>query len=562
MKLQETLTTKNIQDKFRVSFMRILSVVVLTLLFMMMALGAVSRRMQNFYEVHYQNMVIQMQARKDLQAVSKYIIWTLMAETEEDIEEQVNNAKQYIENIEEEIAFLNQNFTNIELLNKLNQAMEKMEPVRDQVLELALPDEWEVAFEMYQNQYVAREEEVQEALIQIGAYAEMKAEGNYQISELLNNIFQGVAVLAGIGTVVLAIKISKILSKAFINPLQELNGVAKKMQAGDLNFSISYQAEDEMGELANSFRETSEFLSNIVQDINEITKELSEGDFTAKSKCPDNYRGEFAPILVSIDDMKEKVSGILTGIRESSAVVAYSTEQIAEGAGSLSQGASEQTNATEHLQAIVAEVNEYVAKSAEYAKNANDLAHEMRGNMQEGNSSMREMVKAMDVIYEHSEQINQIISSIDQIAKQTNLLALNASIEAARAGETGRGFAVVAAEVEQLAAQCAQAAKHSFGLVEESLQAVEQGKTLLYKTANQIEGSVEQTNVLADQISKITDSSVKQSKELEKILQSVEQIAGVVAENTALAEENSASCEEMASTADELNSMINQFKLN
>ena len=60
MKLQETLTTKNIQDKFRVSFMRILSVVVLTLLFMMMALGAVSRRMQNFYEVHYQNMVIQM----------------------------------------------------------------------------------------------------------------------------------------------------------------------------------------------------------------------------------------------------------------------------------------------------------------------------------------------------------------------------------------------------------------------------------------------------------------------------------------------------------------------
>ena len=562
MKLQETLTTKNIQDKFRVSFMRILSVVVLTLLFMMMALGAVSRRMQNFYEVHYQNMVIQMQARKDLQAVSKYIIWTLMAETEEDIEEQVNNAKQYIENIEEEIAFLNQNFTNIELLNKLNQAMEKMEPVRDQVLELALADEWEVAFEMYQNQYVAREEEVQEALIQIGAYAEMKAEGNYQISELLNNIFQGVAVLAGIGTVVLAIKISKILSKAFINPLQELNGVAKKMQAGDLNFSISYQAEDEMGELANSFRETSEFLSNIVQDIHEITKELSEGDFTAKSKCPDNYRGEFAPILVSIDDMKEKVSGILTGIRESSAVVAYSTEQIAEGAGSLSQGASEQTNATEHLQAIVAEVNEYVAKSAEYAKNANDLAHEMRGNMQEGNSSMREMVKAMDVIYEHSEQINQIISSIDQIAKQTNLLALNASIEATRAGETGRGFAVVAAEVEQLAAQCAQAAKHSFGLVEESLQAVEQGKTLLYKTANQIEGSVEQTNVLADQISKITDSSVKQSKELEKILQSVEQIAGVVAENTALAEENSASCEEMASTAEELNSMINQFKLN
>ncbi len=69
----------------------------------------------------------------------------------------------------------------------------------------------------------------------------------------------------------------------------------------------------------------------------------------------------------------------------------------------------------------------------------------------------------------------------------TNILALNAAVETAGAGEVGIGFAVVADEVRSLAQRCAQAARDTSTLIEESLIKRGDGKSTVDHMASAIQ---------------------------------------------------------------------------
>ena len=56
-------------------------------------------------------------------------------------------------------------------------------------------------------------------------------------------------------------------------------------------------------------------------------------------------------------------------------------------------------------------------------------------------------------------------------------------MEAARAGEQGRGFAVVASEVRSLAGRSAEAAKQIKTLINDSVERVEHGTSLVDQPA-------------------------------------------------------------------------------
>lgn len=56
-------------------------------------------------------------------------------------------------------------------------------------------------------------------------------------------------------------------------------------------------SQDEMGELANSFRQLIGDEHTMIHDITHIIKSFNQGDFNVGTSCRDVYKGSFQPIL-------------------------------------------------------------------------------------------------------------------------------------------------------------------------------------------------------------------------------------------------------------------------
>lgn len=351
------------------------------------------------------------------------------------------------------------------------------------------------------------------------------------------------------------------IAKGIAGPLNRCIERFELMVKGDLTTPvIEANTGDEVEQLTKAMEQLRESMKNIISDLDRGIEEMKEGNFDIAPEV--EYPGDFKGIENALASFIIKISQALSNINIASDDVAEGAHQISQGAQAISEGAAEQAGAVEELQATITDVTKEVDKNAEQAEDANGMAKNVGTDIMESNEQMQNMLEAMEEITENSKQISNIINTINDIAEQTNLLALNASIEAARAGEAGRGFAVVADEVGSLAAQSAEAAKNSTGLIANAIRAVENGKSIADVTAEKLKTSAEQTKELVDGIEQIAQASVYQAEALSQITCAVDQIASVVEENTAMAEESSAGSQEMSSQAQLLRDLVAQFKLN
>ena len=198
-------------------------------------------------------------------------------------------------------------------------------------------------------------------------------------------------------------------------------------------------------------------------------------------------------------------------------------------------------------------------KNAENSESSAKLMGDMAGQVADGNRKLNDMVASMSEINASSEKISKIIKTIDEIAFQTNILALNAAVEAARAGEAGMGFAVVADEVRNLAQRCAQAARDTAGLIEESVGKSHEGSRKLDEVAKAIAAitkDAEQVKVLVDEVHV---GSQEQARGLEQISKAVLQMEQLTQKTAANAEQSAAAGEQLNGQADTLREMVGQL---
>lgn len=279
-------------------------------------------------------------------------------------------------------------------------------------------------------------------------------------------------------------------------------------------------------------------------------------------------RNEITAIFASLKTMQQALRGTVSDVRKGSQEMHIGIAEIVAGNNDLSsrteqQAASlAQTAASmEQLTATVGQNADNARQASELAKKASELAKNAATTAQAGGVQVSTMTHTMQEIATSSQKIGDIISVIDGIAFQTNILALNAAVEAARAGEQGRGFAVVAGEVRNLASRSAQAAKEIKGLIEESVNRVQQGSKLVNNAAATMIDIVSSVTRVNDIMGEIASASEEQQRGIEQVAQAVSQMDQVTQQNASLVEEAAVATEQLANQADHLSSRVAVFTL-
>lgn len=353
--------------------------------------------------------------------------------------------------------------------------------------------------------------------------------------------------------------VGKRIVEMITQPLEEIKSATEGLAEGNLHVKIDYVSEDEIGQMAQSLRESLSSLSSYVEDISRGMAEFADGNYTVKPSV--EMKGDFEEISNAMFSFEKSITDTVLNIRNVATQVSNGASQVADSSTELAQGATEQAGVTEELTASIEAATAEVVMSAEAAKAVSKKVENSGIAIGKSNEKVQEMVASMNEISEASKKIQTIIDAINGIAAQTNLLALNASIEAARAGEAGKGFAVVADQVSVLASQSSDAARESNTLIEASLVAVEKGTLVAHETAEQLHKVVVDSSEITEDINHAAEALRAQAESFQQIVSGVVHINDVVQMNSATSQECAAASEEMSSQAEMLESLMQNFKV-
>ncbi|MEZ2898624.1 methyl-accepting chemotaxis protein IV [Escherichia coli] len=257
-------------------------------------------------------------------------------------------------------------------------------------------------------------------------------------------------------------------------------------------------------------------------------------------------RNEITAIFASLKTMQQALRGTVSDVRKGSQEMHIGIAEIVAGNNDLSSRTEQQAASLAQTAASMEQLTATVGQNADNARQASELAKNAATTAQAGGVQVSTMTHTMQEIATSSQKIGDIISVIDGIAFQTNILALNA---------------VVAGEVRNLASRSAQAAKEIKGLIEESVNRVQQGSKLVNNAAATMIDIVSSVTRVNDIMGEIASASEEQQRGIEQVAQAVSQMDQVTQQNASLVEEAAVATEQLANQADHLSSRVAVFTL-
>ncbi|SEQ27876.1 methyl-accepting chemotaxis sensory transducer with Cache sensor [Devosia sp. YR412] len=328
--------------------------------------------------------------------------------------------------------------------------------------------------------------------------------------------------------------------------------------AGDFARRVETEFPDaELNGLAQSVNSLVATVERGLDETGRVLTALANTDLT--KRMDGDYQGAFARLKTDTNAVGDKLSEVVSQLRNTSGSLRTATGEILAGANDLSERTTKQAATIEETSAAMEQLASTVLQNAQRAKDASVNAADVTRTAEEGGLVMEKANAAMVAIEASSGKISNIIGLIDDIAFQTNLLALNASVEAARAGDAGKGFAVVAVEVRRLAQSAASASADVKVLIEQSATEVGLGSRLVSDAAGRLSAMLDAARSNNQLMDGIARESREQASAIDEVNIAVRTMDEMTQHNAALVEEINAAIEQTESQASALDEIVTVF---
>jgi methyl-accepting chemotaxis protein/methyl-accepting chemotaxis protein-1 (serine sensor receptor) len=348
--------------------------------------------------------------------------------------------------------------------------------------------------------------------------------------------------------------------------------------------NVAFQGQDELAR-AMSNQQMDQALTIFAQKLQPQLEEIGRAatslvdqqnrDLAENAKASKVRSSRIQALMIALAIFGTIVGGVVTALvrnvsrdlrhlsselSDNTAHVANAATQVSSASHSLADGASKQAASLEETSASTEEIVSITRKNADHARQVAGLMQESERGAGDVHETLDRMVEKMKEIDASSNKIARIIKVIDEIAFQTNILALNAAVEAARAGDAGLGFAVVADEVRNLAQRCAQAARDTAALIEESIETSRDGNARLDQMAGAVRTMTETSSRVKVLVDGVSVGSQEQARGMEQISRAITEMERVTQESAAGAQQSASAGSDLDSHAARLRQLVHEMR--
>ncbi len=269
--------------------------------------------------------------------------------------------------------------------------------------------------------------------------------------EVLKPFLEGIQTTTIVGvslTILIFVIVIWLVSKSIIKPIKIITNRLKDISEGqgDLNKTVNYQSNDEIGELSMHFDNFIHKLRDIINNIKRLA-----GDSLDLGKHLSSHTEKTSTSYFMINKNIKSINEIAPSLNENLNQLMNNQKIVSVNIKSQSDEINAQKVVIEQSSAAITQMVHSINNISSISKEQKSATQHLIKIIHLGEQKVRDTNHIITQISKTSEEIIEMIKLINDIATKTNLLAMNAAIEAAHAGSSGRGFAVVADEIRKLA---------------------------------------------------------------------------------------------------------------